>query len=41
VAVANQRHVDILVRDGVRVWNLWRKEESAIRPDLSNLNLMG
>jgi uncharacterized protein YjbI with pentapeptide repeats len=39
VAVANQRHVDILVRDGVRVWNLWRKEESAIRPDLSEANL--
>lgn len=39
--MANQRHVDILVRDGVRIWNLWRKEEPNVRPDLKGVNLIG
>jgi uncharacterized protein YjbI with pentapeptide repeats len=38
--MANQQHVDIL-RDGVQVWNLWRREEPAIRPDLSRAGLSG
>jgi hypothetical protein len=37
--MANQRHVDILLRDGVRIWNLWRKEEPVSRPDLSHADL--
>jgi Pentapeptide repeats (8 copies) len=40
MAMANQRHVDILLRDGIGVWNLWRKEEPAIRPDLSEADLI-
>ncbi len=39
--MANQQHVDILTRNGVRVWNLWRKEEPAIHPDLSEADLSG
>jgi len=38
--MANQQHVDIL-RDGVQEWNLWRREEPAIRPDLSRAGLSG
>src|SRR5258706_3868486 len=38
--MANQQHVDIL-RDGVQGWNLWRREEPAIRPDLSRAGLSG
>jgi hypothetical protein len=37
--MANQQHVDILLRDGVRVWNLWRKEEQDILPDLRQADL--
>jgi hypothetical protein len=37
--MANQRHVDILLRDGVRVWNLWREEEPDIRPDLREADI--
>jgi uncharacterized protein YjbI with pentapeptide repeats len=39
--MANQRHVDILVRNGVRAWNLWRTEEPGVRPDLSEADLRG
>jgi len=39
--VANQRHVDILLRLGVETWNTWRKEEPGIRPDLTEANLSG
>lgn len=39
--MANQRHVDILTRDGVEMWNLWRKEEPEIQPDLFGANLFG
>jgi len=39
--MANQRHVDILLRDGVAMWNLWRKEEPEIKPDLQGVNLHG
>lgn len=38
--MANQQHVAIL-RDGVQEWNLWRKDEPAIRPDLSRAGLSG
>jgi hypothetical protein len=31
----------MLVRDGVAIWNLWRKEERGIRPDLSEADLSG
>jgi hypothetical protein len=37
--MANQRHVDILLRDGVRIWNLWRKEERDTLPDLRGADL--
>jgi uncharacterized protein YjbI with pentapeptide repeats len=39
--MANQRHVGILLRDSVAMWNLWRKEEPDVRPDLSDANLSG
>jgi hypothetical protein len=32
--MANQRHVDILLRDGVARWNLWRRQEPEIKPHL-------
>ena len=38
--MANQRHVDILLRDGVALWNQWRKEEPSVCPDLKGANLM-
>ena len=38
--MVNQRHVDILLRDGVAVWNLWRKEEPEIEPDPSVSTLL-
>lgn len=37
--MANQRHVDMLKRDGVRVWNLWRIDEPDSRPDLRGTDL--
>jgi hypothetical protein len=36
--MANQEHVDIL-RQGVEVWNKWRKEHQEVKPDLSGANL--
>lgn len=36
--MANQEHLDI-IRQGVEVWNRWRKDNAAIRPDLSEANL--
>lgn len=38
--MANQEHLDIL-RQGVKVWNQWRKENVGIRPDLSDADLTG
>ena len=38
-ALANQRHGDILLRDGVALWDLWRIEESDIRLDLRGADL--
>ncbi len=35
--MANQEHLDLL-KQGVDVWNKWRKENPGIRPDLSNAN---
>src|SRR5260221_4504393 len=37
--MANERHVDMLLRDGVAIWNTWRKEEPNIRPDLTGTDL--
>lgn len=39
--MADPRHVDILLRDGVAMWNLWRKEEAVMRPDLRKADLHG
>lgn len=39
--MSKEKHVSILVGDGVATWNLWRKDEPAIRPDLSGANLFG
>ena len=36
--MANQEHLDIL-KQGVEVWNKWRKEYPKINPDLSFFNL--
>ena len=37
--MANQQHVDMLLRDGVHAWNRWRKEEPDVRPDLHEADL--
>lgn len=36
--MANQEHLDIL-KQGVEIWNQWRKEHSEIRPDLCDADL--
>ncbi|MEP7287484.1 MAG: pentapeptide repeat-containing protein [Chloroflexota bacterium] len=36
--MANEEHLAIL-KQGVKVWNTWREENRAIRPDLSKANL--
>jgi hypothetical protein len=36
--MANQEHLDIL-KEGVDVWNKWRRDNKEIRPDLSNTRL--
>jgi uncharacterized protein YjbI with pentapeptide repeats len=36
--MANQEHLNIL-KQGAEVWNKWRKENPAIEPDLSNIDL--
>ncbi len=38
--MANQEHLDIL-KQGVEVWNKWRKDNPRIRPDLTLANLFG
>jgi len=38
--MANPEHLEIL-KQGVVVWNQWREEKPAIRPDLSKANLVG
>lgn len=38
--MANPEHLDIL-KQGVEVWNRWRKENDEIDPDLSYANLQG
>jgi len=38
--MANQEHLDIL-KQGVEVWNKWRKEHPDILPDLRRVNLRG
>lgn len=37
--MANQEHVEILLRDGVYAWNLWRKEVADAPPDLRGADL--
>jgi uncharacterized protein YjbI with pentapeptide repeats len=39
--MANQRHVEMLTRNGVDQWNQWREEEPSVRPDLSEADLRG
>jgi len=36
--MANEEHLDIL-KQGVEVWNQWRKENPGVRPDLSGADL--
>ena len=38
--MANPEHLKIL-KQGVKAWNKWRKENSGIRPDLTEANLSG
>lgn len=38
--MANQGHLDI-IKQGVEVWNQWRKEHSDIQPDLRGVDLPG
>ncbi len=38
--MANKEHLEIL-RQGVKVWNAWRKEHQGIRPNLRRANLTG
>src|SRR5689334_9775790 len=38
--MANQDHLDVL-KQGIAVWNTWRKEHPDIQPDLSDANLAG
>src|ERR1044071_3589398 len=38
--MANKQHLDIL-KQGVEVWNKWRKENPEIRPDLGGIDLGG
>jgi uncharacterized protein YjbI with pentapeptide repeats len=38
--MANQQHLDIL-RQGVEIWNQWRKENPSIAVDLREANLVG
>jgi len=39
--VANREHVDMLLRDGVAVWNRWRVDNPNVQPDLSGADLSG
>jgi len=36
--MANEEHLAIL-RQGVEVWNQWRKENGEVQPDLRNISL--
>src|SRR5260370_480750 len=36
--MANQEHLDIL-KQGVKIWNQWRKEHADVKPDLSSPRL--
>jgi uncharacterized protein YjbI with pentapeptide repeats len=38
--MANQEHLDIL-KQGVEVWNRWRKQHSDVKPDLRRADLSG
>ena len=33
--MANQEHLELLVGQGVEVWNQWRQEKPDLEPDLS------
>lgn len=39
--MANQEHVDMLLRDGVETWNRWRSEHQDVVPDLGGADLFG
>src|SRR5579859_5149213 len=36
--MANQEHV-YLLKSGITMWNLWRRKQGDVRPDLSGANL--
>lgn len=36
--MANEEHLEIL-KQGVGVWNRWRAQNPAVRPDLSDVEL--
>jgi hypothetical protein len=38
--MANAKHLALL-RQGVDVWNAWRKKEPSVRPDLDHADLTG
>jgi len=38
--MANPEHLEIL-KQGVEVWNEWRKEDNEVQPDLSKSDLAG
>ena len=37
--MANQKHLDLLIKESVHTWNEWRKKHSEILPNLSNSDL--
>lgn len=37
--MADQRHIDLLLKQGVTQWNIWRKQYPEIQPDLNGANL--
>ena len=39
--MANEEHLDIILKQGVEAWNQWRKEHPEIEPDLSEANCWG
>ena len=39
--MANQEEQLAILKQGVEMWNQWRKEHPTIRPNLSNVDLSG
>ncbi len=38
--MANQQQHALLIKEGVKAWNQWRKEHPDLRPDLSGIGLI-